>query len=265
MTDTMNTDQSDVAEKVRKLLAKAEDPGATMEEAEAFSEKAQELMSRYQISLAMVADLKTKSTEEIVMDEIIIKPLFATRKVFIANVVALANDCRGVQSKCGPGTVRFRLVGYRSDVEWVKTLYASLETQLARDLTRSAKFEKPARVHGREWGTAFTTGYSTAINNRLQDARRAAVRAEQEQQAEERRELVEAALEAGEPVPEETSVALVLVEKAKTVEAEYKKRVGKTHAISRSSGGAGYGSGHKAGSNASLARGSVGTKKGLGR
>ena len=53
---TFRRTREDVADKVRKLLVKAEDPAATPEEAESCTAKAQQLMTKYAIDLAMVAD-----------------------------------------------------------------------------------------------------------------------------------------------------------------------------------------------------------------
>ena len=48
--------KAEQADKVRKLLAKAEDPAATDEEAQSFTAKAQEMMTKYSIDLAMISD-----------------------------------------------------------------------------------------------------------------------------------------------------------------------------------------------------------------
>ena len=53
---TFRRTKEDVADKVRKLLAKAEDPATTPEEAESFTAKAQQMMTKYAIDLAMITD-----------------------------------------------------------------------------------------------------------------------------------------------------------------------------------------------------------------
>ena len=49
--------QTDLLDRVRKLLAKAEDEGCTPEEAEALTAKAAELMARYGIDRALLGAL----------------------------------------------------------------------------------------------------------------------------------------------------------------------------------------------------------------
>ena len=52
---------NDLLDRVRKLLAKAEDEGCTPEEAEALTAKAAELMARYGIDRALLGALRPET------------------------------------------------------------------------------------------------------------------------------------------------------------------------------------------------------------
>lgn len=253
-----------MAEKVKKLLRLAEDPAATPEEAQAFTAKAQQMMSKYAIDLAMISD--AHDIDQLVAERIVIADPYARRKVSLANSVARANDCRGIYSTfyttAGKKAYYIEIVGYATDVDWVKTLYASLEVQLASALTRDAKRRSP-NENGRTWSVNYIDGFSAAISNRLTAAKR-------EAKAQAEREQWEANINPapGTEPPFGPSVALVLADKAKQVESEFKVRHPRTRTVSSRStySSSGHNSGAAAGQTASLARGSVGGHKpGLGR
>lgn len=123
---TFRKTKEELADKVRKLLAKAEDPATTPEEAEAFTAKAQQMMTKYAIDLAMVADPAT--ADRLVERDWVVEGPYASHKVSIINAVARANDCRALYAELPGGRKRIYVVGFDGDVEWVETLFA-----LARD------------------------------------------------------------------------------------------------------------------------------------
>src|SRR5579884_3515616 len=116
--------KADVAEKVRKLLTQAEDPGATPEEAKTFTAKAQQLMTKYAIDLAMVTD--ADRIDRVVQRGWRIDGPYAGHKVTLVNAVSRANDCRAVYTPLQGGARYIEVVGFPGDVEWVETLSASL-------------------------------------------------------------------------------------------------------------------------------------------
>ena len=236
---TFRKTKDDLADKVRKLLAKAEDPATTPEEAEAFTAKAQQMMTKYAIDLAMVADPAT--ADRLLERDWVVEGPYATHKVSIINAVARANDCRVLYAELPRGRKRIYVVGFAGDVDWVETLTRSLEVQLAAALAAAVR-AKPAGVHGRTYSVAFVQGFAVEISNRLHRARQAAV-------AE-----ADAARRAA------PSAALVLVAKAERVEEEFAVRHPSTRTVHRQIrllSWSGYGPGRAAGRRASLARGSV--------
>ncbi len=250
MTDVFVNVKERIAEKVRKLLTHAEDPATTPEEAEAFTAKAQHLISRYSIDLAMIAE--ADRADRLTEGRVYVSEPYGRRKIGLANAVARANDCRGVFTcyrKNGKNAYFLSVIGYESDVEWVQTLYASLEVQLASAMTRDAR-TRPRSDHGRTWGVNYIEGFAGAVSTRLTQAKRAAAAEAQAAVDAERGDL---------PTPS-TSVALVLILKAERVEKEYKVRHPYTRSTRVYSRGSDHGrtAGATAGRNASLARGAVG-------
>ena len=162
---TFRRTKQDVADKVRKLLAKAEDPAATPEEAESCTAKAQQLMTKYAIDLAMVAD--PARADALTERGWTVEGPYASHKVTIINAVARANDCRAIYAELTGGRKRIDVVGFASDAEWVETLSRSLEVQLASALAAAVR-SKPAGVHGRTYSVAFVQGFASEISSRLQ-------------------------------------------------------------------------------------------------
>jgi hypothetical protein len=243
--------KQEVADKVRKLLVKAEDPATTPEEAESCTAKAQQLMTKYAIDLAMVADPAT--SDRLVERGWVIDGPYAAHKVSIINAVARANDCRAIYAELQAGRKWIDIVGFAGDVDWVQTLSRSLEVQLAGALATAVR-AKPAGVHGRTFSVAFVQGFAVEISARLHRARRAAV-AEADA---ERRDAADRLLQ---EEPSAPSAALVLVAKAERVEEEFMVRhptARTVHRQVRLRSWSGYGPGRAAGRQASLARGAVG-------
>jgi hypothetical protein len=255
----------EVAEKVRKLLTQAEDPAVTPEEAQAFTMKAQQLMTKYSIELAMVSD--AAHADDLVETGWTIESPYATHTVNLVSAVARANDCRAIYSDLPGGRKHIEVVGYPADVDWVQTLSRSLEIQLASALASAAR-HKPDDVHGRTFAVGFIQGFNAEINGRLREARRAAVAAAESARHDQRRDAARQALDAGEQLgPPPDSVALVLVAKGERVEEEFMVRHPGSRTVYRHvrlQSWSGYAPGRAAGRRASLARGSVGgARRGL--
>ncbi|HET6794612.1 MAG TPA: DUF2786 domain-containing protein [Acidimicrobiales bacterium] len=255
--------KEELAVKVRKLLAQAEDPAATAEEAQAFTAKAQELMTKYSIDLAMVTD--AERIDQVVERSWLVPGPYAAQKVALVNAVARANDCRSVYTPLARGARNISVVGFPSDVEWVATLSGSLQLQMTSALATASRM-KPAGVHGRTFAVGFVEGFVGEVANRLQRARRQAIDAAE---AEERARRRTAAAAGGAEATQEaatTSVALVLVAKAEQVEEEYRVRYPTARMVTRYTrlqSWSGYAPGREAGSRANLARGSVGGRRSL--
>jgi hypothetical protein len=161
-------------DKVRKLLAKAEDPACTAEEAAAFTDKAAELIAKYGVDRALLAARDPAS--DVVGDRIVeIPPPYALDKVGLLVGVAAALRCRSVR-RAGEGHRGFsvHLFGFGSDLERVELLFTSLLVQAAYGL--AAAVPQPSEnvaAFRRSW----LAGFTRAVSRRLREAEQRATSA----------------------------------------------------------------------------------------
>jgi hypothetical protein len=251
--DVFEKTKEDVADKVRKLLTQAEDPAATPEEAQTFTMKAQQLMSKYSIDQAMVMD--TGKTGVITARGWEVPGPYANRKVSLVSAVARANECRAIYTDLGGGRRHIEVVGYPTDVDWVETLSGSLDIQLAGALLTATR-AKPPGVHGRTFAVGFVQGFIAEIATRLAKARQQAIA-----EADAAGAGADGGTGAGAaPGAQGPSAALVLLDKGKRVEDEFKvrhPRVRTAYQSVRLQSWSGYGPGRAAGKRATMARGAV--------
>jgi hypothetical protein len=230
MTDSM-------LERVRKLLAKAEDPACTPEEAAALNDKAAELIAKYGVDRAMLAASAPESDP--VGDRVVsVLAPYALDKTALLAAVARAMRCRTVRRKeFGPGGYFYdmHLFGMASDLERTELLFTSLLVQAAYGLAGEP-------VPGWESVAAFRrswlAGFTHAVWHRLQEAERRAATA---------------------ATSEGVSVALVLADRGRLVD----RRVEEAYPRLRSSAprrlmGSGHAGGYAAGQRADLGTTRVG-------
>jgi hypothetical protein len=155
--------------KVRKLLAKAEDPACTVAEAAAFTAKAAELIARYGVDRALLAARDPASDP--VGDRVIelVAP-YALDKAGLLASVAGALRCRSVRRRDGSGFA-IHLFGFASDLERVEILFTSLLVQAAHGL---ASAPVPPGDHPAAFRRSWLAGFATAVGGRLREAESAA-------------------------------------------------------------------------------------------
>lgn len=152
-----------VLARVRALLAQAESTDFS-DEAEAFTAKAQELMSRHAIDRAVVEGRSSgakPSGRRLGVDD-----PYADAKALLLAEVAEANRCRAVWSKdLGFSTV----LGFPADLEATEVLYTSLLVQAATALSAAGRALGP---RGRRPGyrRSFLVGFGWRIGTRLREA-----------------------------------------------------------------------------------------------
>lgn len=115
-------------DRIRSLLAKAE---ATEFEAEAdaFTAKAQELMTKYSLTRAMLEAGAPR--QELDVRRCWIEAPYVNEKALLLSVVASANRCRSVLDPLGYST----LVGHPDDLDVTELLFTSLLVQATRRMT----------------------------------------------------------------------------------------------------------------------------------
>lgn len=165
----------DITSKIRKLLAKAENAG-TPEEAQIYNDKATELMLKHQIEEAELGD--PEGTQKIEVFSVVVTG-YAKQKAALMVGIAQAFSCQVVRTYgLGGGANRLTVYGWASDLESVKTLYASLEVQAERQAATAFANHKHlydwAAENGRSFKTSFYHGFAQQVYTRLLQQRRAA-------------------------------------------------------------------------------------------
>src|ERR1700759_3383239 len=186
--------EPNLLERVRKLLAKAEDDSVTPAEAEALTAKAAELMARYGIDRALLAAARpeTDRPADRVID--VPNPWADVRAHLLAGLVS-AMRCQCVLLPVATGK-RVHVFGYASDLERTELLYTSLLVQMAHGLAATLV---PATARSpRAWRRSWLLGYSSAVTARVRAAEERAARAAGH----------------GEAGPGGTSTALVLADRS---------------------------------------------------
>ncbi len=159
-------------ERVRALLAKAES-STFPAEAEAYTAKAQELVSRYSIDEALVAARSDSTTVVPFASRIGVDHPYEGEKAALLHAVAEANRCATVWSpEFGFATV----FGYDADIDAVDLLYTSLLVQAHRAMARSEPpGGKAGRARLKTFRQSFLVAFAVRIGERLTSAADAAV------------------------------------------------------------------------------------------
>lgn len=159
----------EVLAKVRKILAKAEDPAATPAEAETYTAKAGELVAAYGIDRALLAESDPGS--DLVGDRVVLldRP-YSLDKAGLLSGVASALRCRAVQRTRydrGEKEISLHLFGYASDLLRAEVLYTSLLLQATTLLGRTpVPFGESVAAYRRSW----LAGFTSAVVRRLREA-----------------------------------------------------------------------------------------------
>jgi hypothetical protein len=163
--------QNDLLDRVRKLLAKAEDEGCSPAEAEALTAKAADLMARYGIDRALLGALRPETDRPADRVFTLGNPWGDVKRHLLAGI-ATALRCQCVLTRTETET-RLHAFGYTSDLERAEILFTSLLVQMARAL---AVQRVPSYGGGaRAWRRSWMLGYSTAVVARVRAAEEAAV------------------------------------------------------------------------------------------
>lgn len=223
-------------ERVRKLLAKAEDPATTAEEATALNDKAAELIAKYGIDRALLAAARPEADP--VGDRVVnIASPYALDKANLLSTIASALRCRSVRRRewRGGGFVySVHLFGCASDLERSEVLFTSLLVQASYGMAAAPIPPwETAAAYRRSW----LAGFTEAVGRRLRAA---------EQRAE------NAAAPAAGSAPGR-SLALVLADRAAQVDRRLSEVYPRLQACApRRLAGSGMGPGYAAGQRADL-------------
>src|SRR6185437_5472240 len=165
MTMTSET-PGKLLDRVRKLLAKAEDESVTPPEAEALTAKAAELMARYGIDRAMLAAARpeTDAPGNRLID--VDNPWGRVKAHLLCGLgAALRCQCILLTRRTG---IRVHAFGYASDIERLDILYTSVLIQMWHGL---AAAEVPEWTRSpRAWRRSWLLGFAAAVTSRVRAA-----------------------------------------------------------------------------------------------
>jgi hypothetical protein len=231
MTAATEAPDEGLLAKIRALLAKAE---ATEfpDEAETLTAKAAELMAKYGIEQAKLADAEPDRDPIGDHHRIAMDAPYARDKAQLLNWIAQALGCRVIIHTRAAG-ISVTLFGFQSDRERAEMLFTSLLVQAAHAL---AVVEIPWGENKAVYRRTWYTGYAQAIYIRLTEAERRARAAAGEDQA-----------------ASGKSTALVLADRGAQVEQAWTERAKDLKsAKARRLSGSGVRDGYRAGQRADL-------------
>ena len=221
--------------KVRKLLAKAEDPAATAGEAETYNAKAAELMAAYGIDRALLAASDPDS--DVVGDRVVVLDApYARDKATLLSGIAHELRCRSVLRTRYPGGAKelsVHLFGYDSDLLRTDVLFTSLLVQASCGM---AGVVVPMGESVAAFRRSWLAGFTSAVVRRLEEAETRAARQAEPQ---------------GPAAATQTSLALVLADRsvavADALTRQYPRlRTGRRRALSGSGMAEGWAAGQRA-------------------
>jgi hypothetical protein len=229
-----NVHDDDLLDRVRKLLAKAEDEGCPAAEAEALTAKAAELMARYGIDRAVLGSLRPETDKPTDRVFTLDNPWGDVKRHLLAGL-ATALRCQCVQTPAPTGT-RLHVFGYASDLERADILFTSLLVQMARGLA-----QQPVPGYGgaaRAWRRSWMLGYCSAVVARVRAAEEAAVAA--------------ASPAKGQAAGGGPSAALVLADRSLVVRKQVATAYPRLRRARVTYSGSGYGDGYREGQRADI-------------
>ena len=167
----MNPEASSrLLDRVRKLLAKAEDQSVTPPEAQALTAKAAELMAKYGIDRALLAADRPE-TDQPANQMIDVANPWGRVKAHLLCGLASALRCQAIMLTTASGT-KVHLFGYQSDLERADLLYTSVLIQMWHGLA-GAQVPSWSRS-ARAWRRSWLLGFATAVISRVRAAEHAA-------------------------------------------------------------------------------------------
>ncbi|WIX81735.1 DUF2786 domain-containing protein [Amycolatopsis carbonis] len=219
-------------ERIRKLLAKAEDPAVTAEEAELYNTKAAELIARYGIDNAMLA-AAGQGSDDITVLKIPIENPYSRDKASLLTNIAYPLRCRTLLHRVGQGVDAVTVFGFKSDLGRVELLFTSLLLQASTQLTRVRPDDRVFRESLAAYRRTWLHGFARAVHDRL-------VRAEDTAAREYSGSGVQ-------------SAELVVRDRTTLVQSAFDREYGDLRAAApRRLSGSGYREGHQAGTRATL-------------
>ena len=164
-----DSERGRVLKRIRALLAKAEATDHAAE-AETFTAKAQDLMTRHAIDEALLAAAGDGAVT-VVARRVHLQSPYAATKTSLLNAVATANRCKVIYfDRLAIATV----VGVPLDIDQVEMLFVSLLIQATRAMTEAGAAQAGSFDRSATFRRSFLAAYAVRIGERLTEATSAA-------------------------------------------------------------------------------------------
>jgi len=163
--------------KIRALLAKAEDKAASPEEAEVYFAKAAELMAKYGIEQAMLAEAHPE-TDELAHRTIDIKGKYVPDRATLLFAIGNALGARNVywtrtDYETGKRYRRVKIYAHESTLERIEILFASLQIQAMNGMAKARpQYGESVTAYRKSW----LAGFASSVLRRLSQAENDAVK-----------------------------------------------------------------------------------------
>ncbi|HEX2241989.1 MAG TPA: DUF2786 domain-containing protein [Gammaproteobacteria bacterium] len=164
-------------QRIRALLAQAEDKGVTEEEAAAFHAKAFAMMAQYGIERAMIESSRPDVSIKPEMRTIVINPPWALDSVTLLSNLASALRCKAVTlgKDKNTKTHSVRVFGYASDLDRLDVLYTSLLIQMHSGvLSAEVPYWESTKSFRKGWLLGFLSEVISRVRKAEQYARKQA-------------------------------------------------------------------------------------------
>lgn len=156
-------------DKVRKLLAKAEDAAATPAEAETYNAKAAALMAEYGIDRALLA--AADPSLDIIGDKVVVldNPYAREKGTLLCSIAAVLGGESVLRTRYPDGVKQLsvHLFGHQSTLERIELLYTSLLLQATTGVVAA---EVPFYDNVAAFRRTWLTGFTYAVAQRLEAA-----------------------------------------------------------------------------------------------
>jgi Protein of unknown function (DUF2786) len=231
-----------LVQRVRKLLDKAE-ATTNVHEAEAFSQKAAQLVALHRISPERLEAVGRGDGELGIVEINVGRGAYVRARLALLAAVSEPHDVRVVYQATPAGTIGFA-AGFRRDLDVVEMLYESLHQQASAQM---AEIKRGSGGATQRYRRSFLFGFADRVGQILAEAKAGAEEAVVQAQA--------------------SSTALAIRERREEVDGYVRESWGRVRAAAAPSsvGPDGWHSGAKAAERADVGRKRVGGRRGLGR
>lgn len=159
------TNTEKIMEKIRALLEKTVENGASEAEAIEAAKAAQRLMAKYKIS-----EVTAERKEEIDSTEMDISRQW---QIILANVLAKNLCCRCIQTHPEPRKVRFVVMGKEADRKVFEKMYESFFILIYKGAKEAKAKAKAEHGHTHDVESAYAAGFIQAIDEAMGEQCRA--------------------------------------------------------------------------------------------